>query len=409
MTSIDKGKAVDEATLVDYNTTNTTLPSSTDDAALVDNNAAHTTLLSNQVKDAGDAVLYIPAHHSGKVDVISRKVRWVIKMAIVITRRGKPLDKNLDTQLLLFLRAMKSVDMNEKLAKATQIRKVFEAIVKEPTHYQLPEVYANMIIGLWEKWENDRWGAEEEEEEEEEGEVADVQTTKSPTTASSSKFYTQADDNDNTIAVRRPPATHPIYGARGIMRGILVMQKKTRVYILDDAFQRRDHKAFGHNGLRVGDWWPMQLAALRDGAHGARMGGIAGSTTDGAYSIVVSGQYSKLDQDFGTTLYYSGSGSSDNTSASPADTRATRCLIRSIETGRPVRVLRSAGGTGAAPSVGIRYDGLYTVGSRKILENDLGGAYLQFKLVRQAGQNAMNYTHPTPNEQRDVEYIKSGY
>ncbi|KAH0551729.1 hypothetical protein GP486_007051 [Trichoglossum hirsutum] len=406
MTSVDKGRAIDDAAPVDNNdaTDSTVLSSQVNDDA-DGSNVANNTLLSNQVTDADDAVLYIPAHHRGKVDVIYRKVRWVVKMAIVITRRGEPLNENLETQLLLFLRALNNVEMNEKLAQETQIRKTFDAIVKDPTHYKLPAVYADMIIALWGKWENDRWGAEEDEEDEEEegeveaeGEAAEAQTARSSTAAP-----------DNTIAVRRPRATHRIYGANGIMRGILVMQKKSRVYLLDDTFRRRNPKVFGHNGLRVGDWWPMQLAALRDGAHGSRMGGIAGSVTDGAYSIVVSGQYSKLDQDFGNTLYYSGSGSSDNKSATPADTRATRCLIRSIETGRPVRVLRAAGGSGAAPSVGIRYDGLYTVESRSTLENEIGGAYLRFKLVRQAGQDAMSYIHPTPNEQNDVEYIKQGY
>ena len=76
---------------------------------------------------------------------------------------------------------------------------------------------------------------------------------------------------------------------RNIMRGIKIYkQSGQRSYRLDETFQTRDCKVFGHNGLRIGDWWPFRICALRDGAHGAMQGGIAGSINTGAYSIVVS-------------------------------------------------------------------------------------------------------------------------
>jgi hypothetical protein len=62
--------------------------------------------------------------------------------------------------------------------------------------------------------------------------------------------------------------------------------------ISDDHFRRPSFKVFGHNGLSIGDWWPMQICVLRDGAHGSRMGGISGSIEEGAWSIIVSGKFS---------------------------------------------------------------------------------------------------------------------
>lgn len=59
---------------------------------------------------------------------------------------------------------------------------------------------------------------------------------------------------------------------------------------IKDPTLKLDYHRFGHNGLSVGDWWPYQACALRDGAHGSSMGGIAGGARDGAKSIVVSGQ-----------------------------------------------------------------------------------------------------------------------
>ena len=73
-----------------------------------------------------------------------------------------------------------------------------------------------------------------------------------------------------------------------VMRGIVVSGKSRRAYLLDPTYKRRDCHVIGHNRLEVGDWWPLRLCALRDGAHGAIQGGIAGSSNDGAYSIVVS-------------------------------------------------------------------------------------------------------------------------
>jgi hypothetical protein len=36
---------------------------------------------------------------------------------------------------------------------------------------------------------------------------------------------------------------------------------------------KRSADVFGNNGLSVGDWWPYQLCALRDGVHDSRQTG----------------------------------------------------------------------------------------------------------------------------------------
>ena len=75
-----------------------------------------------------------------------------------------------------------------------------------------------------------------------------------------------------------------------VMRGISIGGKSRRSYTLDKHCHPapRNHQVFGHNELEVGDWWPQRICVLRDGAHGSMQGGIAGSSTTGAYSIVVS-------------------------------------------------------------------------------------------------------------------------
>ncbi|OTA27740.1 hypothetical protein BTJ68_10785 [Hortaea werneckii EXF-2000] len=144
---------------------------------------------------------------------------------------------------------------------------------------------------------------------------------------------------------------------------------------------------------------PSRLA-LFQGAHGHQQAGICGDEKSGAFSIVVSGQYELLDTDRGTYLYYSGSGSVDNTDPrQPApSTTATMALHTSLGNGCPVRVLRSSTGKSRyAPSFGMRYDGLYTVVSVSYPSNSKGGMYEQFKLERNNGQTDIDMLVHSPS------------
>ena len=77
------------------------------------------------------------------------------------------------------------------------------------------------------------------------------------------------------------------------MRGIVFSGSQRRSYRLDpnDSSHVRNCNIFGHNGLRIGQWWPLRVCALRDGAHGAMQGGIAGNSRSGAFSVVVSSMF----------------------------------------------------------------------------------------------------------------------
>lgn len=62
-------------------------------------------------------------------------------------------------------------------------------------------------------------------------------------------------------------------------------------YKIDDKSLIKPSDISGHNDLEVGSWWPFQLCALRDGAHGSLNGGVGGNSMSGASSIVISGQF----------------------------------------------------------------------------------------------------------------------
>ena len=166
--------------------------------------------------------------------------------------------------------------------------------------------------------------------------------------------------------------------------------KVYRTHRLDNAYMfRRTCNVSGYNSLVNGQWWPLQICALRDGAHGEMEAGIHGQTNVGAYSIVLSGSgYHNVD--CGEDIKYCGtSGSKDSPTAN------TKLMIKSHESQLPIRVLRSSGLPMAnryRPTKGLRFDGLYTIDSFEILDADT--AMYRFKLSRSEDQDPIRYEGP---------------
>ena len=173
------------------------------------------------------------------------------------------------------------------------------------------------------------------------------------------------------------------------MHGIIITRKPGRkiTYSLDPNYLRRSFKFIGHNGLKVGTWWPKQICALRDGAHGSIMGGISGSSEKGAYSIVLSKNPDYDDRDTRDVISYTGSGPSNSHQKMKAGNLALKV---SCDTGRPVRVLRSSKlDSPFAPTKGLRYDGLYRVTNYRQMENKFGYRIWKFRLERLRDQDPM--------------------
>jgi hypothetical protein len=185
------------------------------------------------------------------------------------------------------------------------------------------------------------------------------------------------------------------------MRGIIVKRgiNGMKVYNVNMAYHRPAN-VFGHNGIKVGDWWPMQVCALRDGAHGSRMGGIAGKANLGAYSVIISGGGGYKDTDEGHTVWYTGSGKDGKDQTL---TTGNRALINSSHTKYPVRVLRaSKAASKFAPSNGLRYDGLYEVAEYVYSANQQGNMVYKFRLVRRRNQEDIKLNIPTPADLRKL-------
>ncbi|KAI8951586.1 hypothetical protein F4801DRAFT_544454 [Xylaria longipes] len=294
-----------------------------------------------------------------------------------------------------------NLEMTPTIKSTTGVKLVLTTLIDPDS--KVPENMVNKARALLNKYNADNWGRDVVADEPDESPTAE-----SLTAASSSQAPSTAAPTIGVIQL--PPANDPVYGVSGMMYGIIVdTSGKRKDYRLRADIPRKSAKVYGHNDIALGTWYPFQINALFWGAHGARMAGIAGSVTSGAWSIVVAGTYEDLDTDNGDTLYYSGSNSHNNTDprrAAPAS-QGTKALHASIATRNPVRVLRSGGAFGTRnqnpylPSCGLRYDGLYRVVHFQQRINQNGGLYDQFKLARLPDQTPLDElrgSSPTPKQ-----------
>ncbi|KAL8937798.1 MAG: hypothetical protein Q9216_004245 [Gyalolechia sp. 2 TL-2023] len=160
----------------------------------------------------------------------------------------------------------------------------------------------------------------------------------------------------------------------------------------------------GAGDLVNGQWWPLQICTIRDGAHGTPEGGIYGQAGKGAYSIIMSaGGYADIDE--GDRIKYCGtSGEEDKPTA------FTERMLESFELKNPIRVLRSSAlaekHSRYRPVKGLRYDGTYNITEYEIL--DKGTSMHRFTLERCAGQDPIRYQgeQVRPTEEELSQYKK---
>lgn len=137
---------------------------------------------------------------------------------------------------------------------------------------------------------------------------------------------------------------------------------------------------YGHPpGIAVGSVFRDRRALSRAGVHPPPRGGISGSSTEAADSIVLAGDYED-DDDRGDEILYTGQGGRDaRTGAQIRDqtkNRGNAALALSLERGTPVRVTRRVEGP-----AGYRYDGLYRVVDLWTEIGRSGFLILRFRLV----------------------------
>ncbi|KAI9810640.1 MAG: hypothetical protein M1826_003495 [Phylliscum demangeonii] len=340
-------------------------------------------------------------------------VKLVVYLRIhVFQRAAQQTTKGLLTpvqveDLHYFFTVLNSLEISRELKKATALDRIL-AVASDDARFHFPPPFPDLARALRNRWESENWGARDVKEDEGEPEEEILATLPTGRKRAAASPPTSSVVTASKRVDRRPPTTHPIYGEGGIMYGILHVM---RAYSLDDTVPRKSARAFGNNGLVVGACWPLQIAAVRDGAHGVRVGDIAGHAEEGAFSLVVSGLYSDLDRDLGHTIYYSGSKSHKNDNPQkPIETAASRTLRQSIRTHRPVRVIRSFSSDWyGRPAAGLRYDGLYEVVNAILALNKKGGQYIQYRLERCPNQVPIVIDRPTPREVRLFEEVKLGY
>ncbi|EIW58005.1 uncharacterized protein TRAVEDRAFT_29866 [Trametes versicolor FP-101664 SS1] len=174
------------------------------------------------------------------------------------------------------------------------------------------------------------------------------------------------------------------------------LAERNREYTPDHQpiLRKRPHYRFGHpQGVRVGDVFTYRKDLHKAGVHIGVRHGIHGQKDRGAFSIVLSGGYED-DADRGDTIFYTGAGGREKSNQTGPQVhdqsfehRMNKTLLRSLERGKPVRVVRGfEAGSQYAPWEGYRYDGLYTVEQAKMQTGRSGFQVCVFELHRLPGQ-----------------------
>jgi hypothetical protein len=209
------------------------------------------------------------------------------------------------------------------------------------------------------------------------------------------------------------------------LRGIHVAYLGSRIsrrINKDWEFYNPNWNRFGHNGLISGEVWRYQIAIMRDGGHGSPEAGISGIRSQGATSIVLSSPENRdeyADWDSGERIGYV---STSGTLNSP--TRHTQYLLDSYDWAisgrskieddgdhqmgglqdhttdkerevRPIRVFRSCKlppKNKLRPRNGFRYDGLYEVVDKELL--DAERALYRFTMERLPDQGQIRVDQP---------------
>ncbi|CCM02292.1 uncharacterized protein FIBRA_04380 [Fibroporia radiculosa] len=156
----------------------------------------------------------------------------------------------------------------------------------------------------------------------------------------------------------------------------------------------RDPAVFGHiPDVPVGTRWGSRQECSNDGVHPSIMAGICGRQETGAYSVALSGGYED-DVDEGNTFTYTGCGGRDTGGDKKLrtgpqaydqsfDNPKNRALKVSVDTGRPVRVIRGFKlDSNYAPAEGYRYDGLYKVTEAWLATGKAGYKVCRYRFVR---------------------------
>ncbi|GAA6010684.1 hypothetical protein JCM11491_002895 [Sporobolomyces phaffii] len=181
-------------------------------------------------------------------------------------------------------------------------------------------------------------------------------------------------------------------------------------------------KRFGHiPRIAVGTTFNFRMEASQAAIHAPVVAGISGSPEAGTWSIAVSGGYVD-DVDLGYRLTFSGSGGRDlkGTAKMPKNLRTApqsadqtwdglnAALKRSVETKKPIRVLRGFKGKSAfAPEEGYRYDGLYVATKAWKDVGESGFKVCRIALVRLPGQPKIPVQEGRETEVENLKELES--
>ena len=221
----------------------------------------------------------------------SYSVARVIGTYLVNLKNGKALTKDQSQAVYDVLKSISQIEgLNNVDAKNLDIHRILPGVMGESTQekpYAFPAPFPELAAML-----NERIELNSAFEEDIEIQAAAPAANSAASTDSRTSKKRKLGKSPISQEVPTPTLDRRNPAVRDYLYNVERAGKKGKSWkIIDHKKNRASYKKFGHNGLTIGQCWPLCICMLRDGVHGSTQGGISGTEAGGARSIVISGEF----------------------------------------------------------------------------------------------------------------------
>lgn len=181
-----------------------------------------------------------------------------------------PLDEEQNVRRFAYLRAAliwmdSELQMTPNIKRNSKLERTIKFMFAHD-EFHFPEDIRDKAKELFERWESENWGndsvQDEAQQPHDEDDEQPLTPVTPPTTTHGSSSAAGANTELETTQVALPSQNDPLFGARGIMHGVLLLRGEggRKKYQLNPRVPKQQAQVFGHNGIEVGAWFALQVS-----------------------------------------------------------------------------------------------------------------------------------------------------
>jgi hypothetical protein len=215
------------------------------------------------------AILMVPA---GREVITIKQVTRAISYLALYSKRLKtiaPLEDEQNVRRFAYLRAAlpwmdQELHMTPKIKRSCKLDTFFKFMFADPTCF-FPEDIASKAEVMYDRWESENWGSDAVQDDGQANDDEEAEQPSTPVAPGPSTTTTTSGPGSEleTTQVALPSENDPMFGVRGMMHGVLQLRgvRGRKKYQLNPKVPKQAAQVYGHNGIEVGAWYPLQVRA----------------------------------------------------------------------------------------------------------------------------------------------------